>query len=224
VTETRPLESRTRPLTAAEVRLLRARGSSLGRRGRRASSLGLWVGIGAIAGLWALTMALSDAPALVITGFWIVAGGLIIFWVRRDLGADRRTFDGIAAGLESAIRRNLAVVYDIRSCGFVEFEEIEDEGACYALQLAGRNEIVFLSGQEFYEEARFPSLDFALVFPLDEAGRRVDMLIEKRGAKAKPQRRISARVKQTLEFPEDLEVIAGTLDELENTLRARRRS
>ena len=60
---------------------------------------------------------------------------------------------------------------------------MEDEGACFAFQLEDRDEIVFLSGQEFYETAKFPSLDFSLVFPLDESGRRVDMLIERRGAK-----------------------------------------
>jgi hypothetical protein len=38
----------------------------------------------------------------------------------------------------------------------VEFEEIEDEGACFAFQIEGRNEIVFLSGQEFYEGPRLP--------------------------------------------------------------------
>ena len=216
----RELEFQERQLTAAEVRLLRARISSLRRRGPRVMSRGLWTGIFSIAVLWALTMAASDAPVPVITGFWLVAGAAIIFWVRRDLGGDRKSFDSIAAGLESALRRNCALVHDVRSSGFVEFEEIEDEGACYAFQLAGRNEIVFLSGQEFYEEARFPSLDFALVFPLDEAGRRVDMLIEKRGGKADPQRRIPAHVKATLTLPEDLQVMAGTLDDLDGRLRS----
>ena len=218
----RELEFSQRPLTAAEIRLLRARISSMRRRGPRAASAGLWIGIAAVAALWALTMALSDAPTLVITGFWLVAGSLIIFWVRRDLGSDRRTFDAIAAGLESALRRNCALVYDIRSSGFVEFEEVEDEGACYAFQLLGRNEIVFLSGQEFYEEARFPSLDFALVFPLDEAERRADMLVEKRGAKAQPQRRIPASLKARLTIPEDLRIFPGTLDDLEGRLRSGR--
>jgi hypothetical protein len=209
------LESRQRPLSESEARLLRGRMTSLQRRGRRASSGGLWIGILAIVILWALTMAASDAPAAVITAFWIVAGAVIILWVRRDLGADRRSLDTIVRRLESALRRNLADVYDIRSSGFVEFDEIEDEGACYAFQLAGKDEIVFLSGQEFYEEARFPSLDFALVFPLDEAGQRVDMLIEKRGAKSEPQRRIPSHVKRTLTIPEDLRIIPATLGEVE---------
>ena len=212
------LQPRRRALTDAERRLLKARGSSFRHIGHRAVSRGWWVGAVAIAVLWALTMVASDAPALVITGFWLVAGGVIVLWVRRDLGADRRTLDHVAAGLESAIRRNEADVYDIRASGLVEFEEMEDEGACYAFQLEG-DRLVFLQGQEFYEEARFPSLDFSLVFPLDESGRRVDMLIEKRGPKATPERRIPGSLKESLAIPEDLQIIEGTLAGIEDRLR-----
>ena len=216
------LQPTRRPLTAAEARLLRARISSLRTRGQRAASAGLWIGIVAIAILWALTLLVSDAPPLVVTGFWLVAGIAIILWVRRDLGADRRAMDSMAAGLQSALSRNLALVYDIRSSGFVEFEEMEDEGACYAFQLKDTDRLVFLSGQEFYEEARFPSLDFALVFPLDEADRPVDMLIDKRGAKTSPERRIPAAVKGKFRIPEDLQLVPGGLSRIEEVLRARR--
>jgi hypothetical protein len=65
------------------------------------------------------------------------------------------------------------------------FEEIEDEGACYAFELEG-GRVVFVAGQEFTESARFPSLDFSLVYPLVEQGRPVEMFIEKRGGKAAP--------------------------------------
>jgi hypothetical protein len=215
------LRPRLRPLTAAETRLLRARAASLRGRGERAASRGVWIGVAAIGVLWALTLLLSDAPALVITGFWLAVGGGLVAWVARDLRSDRRTFDSIAAGHASALRRNLADVYDIRASAFVAFEEIEDEGACYAFQLAGSDQIVFLSGQEFYAEARFPSLDFSLVFPLDEAGRRVDMLVDKRGGKAVPERVVPAAVKDNLVLPEDLRVVAGRLDDLERTLARR---
>lgn len=216
------LQPTRRPLTAGETRLLRARISSLRDRGQRVASAGLWIGIGAIAILCALTLLASDAPPLVITGFWLVAGIVIILWTRRDLDADRRAMASNAAGLQSALSRNLALVYDIRSTGFVEFEEMEDEGACYAFQLKDTDKLVFISGQEFYDEARFPSLDFALVFPLDESDRRVDMLIDKRGAKASPVRRIPAAVKANLTIPEDLQLVQGDLSNIEGVLRARR--
>jgi hypothetical protein len=210
------LECSRRQLTAAEIRLLRARASSLRGRGPRIFSRGTWVGAITIAVLWGLTVVASDAPIIVVTAFWIVAGAFLLWWVRRDLTGHRRMFDAVAEGLESALRRNLAEVCEVRASGFVEFAETEDEGACYAFQLSGRNEVVFLSGQEFYEEARFPSLDFALVFPLDEADGRVDMVIERRGAKAKPERVVPASVKRTLTIPPDLQILDGPLQGIEN--------
>jgi len=214
----RILEPSQRPLTAAEIRLLQSRRESLRGRGRRAVSFGLWAGIGIVVLLWILTLIVSDAPDIVVTGFWLVVGAGIILWVRRDLKRDSGVMDEFAAALESAVQRNLAEVYDIRSTGFVAFEEFEDEGACYAFQLDG-NRLVFLQGQEFYETARFPSLDFALVCPLDQLGRQVHMFIDNRGPKAEPQRRVPGDVKWTLEFPEDLEVVDGTLDEVEQLLK-----
>ena len=124
----------------------------------------------------------------------------------------------ILPGLESALRRNEADVVDIHATSYVEFEEVEDEGACYAFQLDDTR-VVFISGQEFYPEAKFPSLDFSLVDVLDEAGRAVDMVIEKRGAKAAPAYVIPAATKQRLEIPEHLEVRSIDIARLEQQLR-----
>ena len=44
------------------------------------------------------------------------------------------------------------------------------------------------------------------------------MIIEKRGPKAKPQRSVPASVKWTLQFPDDREIIQGTLDDIEELL------
>jgi hypothetical protein len=215
------LPLRQRQLEQAEIRLLRSRAAGLRRSGRRATSASLWVGLATIIVLWALTLLASDSPALIVTGFWFVVGVGIVLAVRRSMQADGRQLQSMAEGLESAARRNLADVYDIRATNFVAFEEIEDEGACYAFELPG-DWLVFLQGQEFYGAAGFPSLDFSLVMPLDEAGRRIDMLIEKRGPKAKPLRVIPAAAKRDFEFPDDLEVVTGTLATLEERLRARR--
>ena len=158
-------------------------------------------------------MLASDAPRLVITAFWLVFGVGLALWMRRDAGRDARSFDAMGAGLQSALKMNAADVYDVKARAFAEFEEVEDEGACYAFELSD-NRLVFIAGQEFYESARFPSLDFSLVYVLDEAGRTVDMVIDKRGAKAKPARTIPASAKKDMEMPEHLEVRAGTIDGL----------
>lgn len=72
--------------------------------------------------------------------------------------------------------------------------------------------------QEFYPESGFPSLDFSLVYPLDEHGNTVDMRIEKRGHVTGPARKIAGRAKLEYEMPEHLQVLKGELYDLENLL------
>jgi len=159
-------------------------------------------------------MLASDAPWTVVTAFWIVVGAGIALWVRRDMRAHAGQFDAIATGLRSALAANVAEVFDVRAKAFVEFEEVDDEGACYAFEIDGPR-VVFVNGQEFYAGARFPSLDFSLVYLCDQAGRRVDMLIDKRGPKAAPTQTIPAARTQQIRRPEHLEVRAGSVDTLE---------
>ena len=203
-----------RPLTDSERRLLQSRIRNLQARARRGRAVATPITAGVVVVLWAATMVASDAPRLVVTGFWLLFGVGLALWMRRDAGRDARSFDAIAAGLKSALKVNTADVYDVKARAFVEFEEIEDEGACYTFELPD-NRLVFITGQEFYESAKFPSLDFSLVYVLDEAGQAVDMVIEKRGPKARPAKTIPASAKKDVEMPEHLEVREGTLDDLD---------
>ena len=213
------LEPTQRPLTAPEVRTLRSRGAALVRRGRRATASAIPIGAGFIGVLWALTMLASEAPWTVVTGFWLLVGAGITWWARRDLKKDQWQSDAVADRIASALRRNIADVYEIRATAYVDIEEEEDEGACYAFQVAPQT-LLFITGQEFYASARFPSLDFALIYPLDEHGQSVDMLIQKRGHRTAPVRRVPATVKTTLDIPEHLELRTGTLDGIEACLRS----
>lgn len=218
LTRTETLEPVRRPLTPAETRVLRAKAADIAGRSRRAPRSALFAGMGVFATLWLLTLLASDASWLVVSAFWAVVGGGITLWVRRDIRQEGRQLAEVAQGLESALRRNAADVYDIQAKAFAELEEIEDEGAFYAFELqAGR--LVFITGQEFYDGARFPSLDFSLVYILDERGRTVDMLIDKRGPKARPARTIPRELKHELAVPDHLQVMNGTLAELERLLR-----
>ena len=170
------LDAVRRPLTDNQRRLIRAKARSLTNTGRRASAISLPITAGVISLLWLWTILASDAPRLLVTVFWVVIGAGITLWVRRDMRTHAGQLQDMAQGLESALRRNEADVYDIRASAHAVFEEIEDEGACYAFELEG-GRVVFVAGQEFYESARFPSLDFSLVYPLDEQGRPVEMFI-----------------------------------------------
>jgi len=206
-----------RPLTTPERRLIRAKIRSLTARARRTSKVFLPITGGIVLLLWLWTVLASDAPWLIITVFWLVVGGAIAMWVGRDMRKDAGHIERMARSLESALERNTADVYDVRARAFAELEEIEDEGACYVFELEG-DRLVFIIGQEFYESARFPSLDFSLVYVLDEHGMTADMFIEKRGAKAAPARTIPAASKRALDVPDHLQMRAGRIDDLESSL------
>jgi hypothetical protein len=118
--------------------------------------------------------------------------------------------------IESALRRNEACVTHIQSEVMAEFEEEEDEGACYAFQLNDR-QIVFVSGQGFYPSARFPNSDFSLVSIYD-GEILVESLIEKHGAKLKPIRSISSEQKSRMRIPSHRGTMQGDLNHIEQLL------
>ena len=209
----RGLPPSRRPLTAAERRLIRLKIQHYARVASRTARAALYAGGLVTFVLWLVTIAASDAPWAVVTAFWAVVGGAITLWVHRDLSGGGRHANAMVHMLESALRRNAADVYDVRAASFAAFEEIEDEGACYAFDLGDRRH-VFIAGQEFYESARFPSLDFSLVYVLEESDRTADMFIQKRGIKATPRRRISSAVKARLDVPGHLDVRVGRFDDL----------
>jgi hypothetical protein len=213
----RELEALRRPLTDIQRRALRSKIRHLKSTGRRASTIYLPITAGLVSLLWLWTILASDAPRLVVTGFWLAIGAGIALWARREMRTHAGQLDDMARGLESALTRNEADVYEIHATSFAALEEVEDEGACYAFQLEG-DELVFIVGQEFYEAARFPSLDFSLVYPLDEHGNTVDMFIEKRADKATPTKTIPSAIKERLDVPQHLEMRTGMIDDLEAVL------
>ena len=206
------LEPLSRPLTSAERRLLGARIRSVDddiRRANRAVIPGLII----IAILWGLTLLASDASWIIVTGFWLVVGTVILLWSRHDLKKHADVLSQMKKGYESALAHDTAAEYVIESRAFAEFEEFEDEGACYAFEIEGPK-VVFVSGQEFYPTSKFPSLDFSLVYILDERGREVEMVIDKRGPKASPERVVPASEKFDRGLPEHLDVVEGSLNEV----------
>jgi hypothetical protein len=207
------LEPSRRPLRDAEKRLLRARMAALDTAASNLSASVLLPAAALFAVLWSTTLMLSDAPTAVVTAFWIVVGGAITYWVYRERRRDLLHAEPTRRRLQSALRRGEADTYDFRNSGFIEFEEIEDEGACYAFQLADER-LAFLCGQEFYPRARFPSRDFCLVYPLAGNGDAVDMVIEKRGPRVDPDRRLSSADRERLEISTSLEVRSGRIDNL----------
>jgi hypothetical protein len=162
-----------------------------------------------------LTIAASrHIPPVHAVAVWLMICVGLGLWSYLD--ARRDLMSGVQR-IEGALQRDQVSEVRVQSAEFVEFEEEEDQGACYAFQLDG-GKILFVSGQEYYPSARFPNTDFALVDIYDSDGCRVQGFIEKRGHKFKPMRIVPARLKSAMTIPEHLGVIDGKVAEVEQLL------
>jgi hypothetical protein len=208
------IEDFERELTEVEEKALRRSISRHERRRRTALQNSILAACGVCGVLWLATLLASDAPKPVISGFWGATAAILTVWVwlagRREAGERIRS-------LRAALEHRRARVVRIRSSEMVEFEEIEDEGACYAFQLPD-DQIVFVSGQEFYADARFPNSDFSLVHVFDRTGKEVEMFTDKSGHKIEPIQRVPARVKKSLSIPDHLQIIRGQVKDLARML------
>ena len=164
--------------------------------------------------LWASTVIATKGNWLLPTAFWSLLGVAISAWV---YSSEKPKYAAAVRRCEDVLRQNEVHEISIRTDALVELEEIEDEGACYAIQLRDHL-IVFVSGQDYYPSARFPNTDFSVIRIFDSEKSLVHEFIEKRGSKLRPKRKISAEAKAQLEVPLHLQVIEGDLDELENLL------
>jgi hypothetical protein len=164
--------------------------------------------------LLTLTLLASEAPPVLIAAFWIVVCLVLTLWIGLPW---RRLMRGQVRVFEEAIRTNLAREIRLQSTRVVEFEEEEDEGACFAFDHNG-NAAVFIVAQEFYEDDDFPNTDFSMVEILGDGGRLLDVLLFKRGEKLQPERVVPAAVKNRPDLPEHLAVVPGRLDRIEASL------
>lgn len=160
------------------------------------------------------TLLASTAPRPLIVVFWLVLAALFTIWIGMP---GRRLMLSQIPVLENALRTSRARVIRVQSERVVEFEEEEDEGACYAFEHEATS-VAFIVGQEFYEDDDFPNSDFSLIEILDSRGTPVDIWLEKTGRKLKPDRVVPANLKWTLELPEHLAVVDVPLDRVEELL------
>ena len=222
-----PVQEFERALTDAEKRELEARIERLQSMVRLRLPKATVASVIVCGALAALTLLLSDASRGVILAFWLALAVLFSLWI----GLPGRTGPRRqAALLEAALRHNRARVFRVQSTRVVEFEEIEDEGACFAFDVgdgspaeasakAGR--ALFVLGQEFYADDDFPNSDFSLATVLGPGNAIVDGIFTKNGAKLEPERRIARAVKDRLTIPDHLEVIEADLATVETFLTPR---
>ena len=211
-----PLHRHTRSLTASEGRFLRLRRSAI--RSQRRRVLARTVAAAIIGGalLCLVTLLASNASRTSVIGFWLVISGALAGWAAFDA---HRSLRAIAQRVESALRADRVDEVVIEASQFVSFEEASDEGACYAFEVAP-DQVIFVSGQDFYPSARFPCTSFALAHIQSETGATIDILIEKHGPKVAPVRVLPASAKATLRIPDHLAVVTSSVATLESALAA----
>jgi hypothetical protein len=213
------MENVVRPLTEKEHRLLNG---VLVRRQRRLATLRrrmLVIGSVLSGALWGLMMIATLLDKKGPTWYASLSIALSIalpisLWSYLSL---RPKVFAEVCQVESALRRNEARVTRIQSQAMVEFEEIEDEGACYALQL-DKHRIVFVSGQDYYPTAQFPNDDFSLVSIYGDDNILVEAFIENHGNKLQPFRSVSSEQKSRMLIPFHLQTIEGDLNQIEQLL------
>jgi len=203
-----------RPLTDAEHWHLETRLTDA----RRESALAL-VKTGAASALVcgalaALTLLASDAPRTVIAGFWTAIWLLFTLWIGLPW---RRLMRNQIPIFEEALRTRRAREIRVQAGRVVEFEEEEDEGACYAFEHEPGGSL-FIVGQEFYEDDDFPNSDFSMIELLGGRGQTVDVALVKHGQKLVPARVIPAATKNRLAIPDHLTVVPASIDLIDTML------
>ena len=203
-----------RPLTADEraqlsARLTAAVASRRGALGKAAISSLLVCGLLAM-----LTSAASDAPLWIILLFWSALGLVFTLWIGVPAHRVMQEHESV---LSDALLASRARVTRVQSERVVEFEEEEDEGACFAFDYRDQTS-VFIVGQQFYEDDDFPNSDFSIVDLLGTHGRPVDSMLVKAGRKLVPARIVPADIKRLVQVPDHLSVIGAPLDRVEAAL------
>ena len=164
-----------------------------------------------------LTLAASDAPQPMVVLFWTLAAIGFTIWmgITGSQEAHRQT-----ARLRDALVQNRARGVRVKSDRVVEFDEIEDEGACYAFAV-DEERVIFVLGQEFYANESFPNDDFSIVDVLSSSNLVADTLIVTDGHKLEPGRIIPSATKDALEIPDHLQVVSGRIEDIERLLPQR---
>jgi len=209
-----------RRLGAADRKAVASELSSLTRRRERFRRF-TWITsvVVVLVGVPLAVMQGRDDPNLLFLALFVVAVyvGIVIWAYRENLGDDRRHETSLHGALDTDVTR----ILHCRASACLAVPEIEDEGPGYFLQVENAM-VLYLAGQLYYATSRFPSTDFELIEVLDAAGMPASFRIDCNGERLPPVRTLTAETKVLLAerdaLPEDLTLIDGTLEGLEDRL------
>lgn len=167
--------------------------------------------------LWVLTIIAIERTwqaRAAATALWLIMAVVYTVWGYYE---DKRKHEVQIKEFESALKRNEARDIHIQTDEMVELAEEDDEGARYAFQVEP-DKILFLAGQDYYEGRKFPNSDFYIVMIYAEKGSIAHRLFDKKGKKLKPLRTIPVEAQKNFRLVEDLEIMQGRLENLEQLL------
>lgn len=203
-----------RALGDKEKRAIQKQIVSITNRARPLRRRAVIISVALFGSLSVLTILVSNTHWLVPVILFTIVGGFICWSL---IHQEEKTNRERIQKLESVLNQGKVREFKILASNVVEFEEEDDEGACFAFQYAP-NQFVFISGQDFYESDKFPNNDFSLIYIEDLSGNLVEFFVEKRGQKLRPDRIVIAAVKSKLKIPEHLTCALGNLNDLERLL------
>jgi hypothetical protein len=207
-------ESTVRPLNDKEKRALRMRLASLRADWARSRWRLLAVVLGLCAVMTTVTTMAGNVSWATAFTFWLAVSLLIGVWMWVENFVRRRKQ---LRQIESALRGGQVKDVRVQASAVAEFEEEEDEGACYAFEV-GAETTLFISGQDFYPSRTFPNTDFSLIEIHDTEGELIEFYIEKHGHRLEVSKTISADSKKRLRVPDHMEHVEAPLSDLERVL------
>jgi len=149
--------------------------------------------------------------------FWGAGAFLSLLLVKSALRDNREVSQALLL-FRDALQHGRTRVERIQAHRMIEVEELEDEGACYFLEIDDRR-LFQLSGQQYYSSAQFPSTHFSLIDILDSHGNPVASFLEKNGTKLEPCKIISATDKIKNLIPYDQKFIDCSIDGFEKYIK-----
>ena len=174
-----------------------------------------------IIGLPLAIIQIKNGLGLAILSFVVFGVFLLIpLWSRKE---EKNKEQKIAKNINKTLDNNSIEILHCQSSNMYKLKEYEDEGSHYLFQVED-NKILFIGGQEFYENKSFPNTDFEIATAYGEGS--LPTLLEKYyyGEKLKPLKIIAGKEKWKLfenrkySDIEDITIIDGTLGEIDRIL------
>lgn len=197
-----------RSLTQAEIRLLRRDRDRLARQLTEQRRRGVIIFLLIWAVLAAVTTAANRSYAWQTIGCWVISG--LAICIPTLANAQRKNSKKLMAHT-AAIDAGVCdeQVFEVRR--YWEIAELDDEGPVYGFELMS-GAVVFVSGQDYRADSKFPSSSFGLTEVRDPKNEVILSWIRKSGKKLRAERVFPSSTKKTLRPFEPMAHVDGPLE------------